>query len=473
LRLETERPNMEKEAFPIHKRGWSSKRHIFSCGVLLIIAITYLIIELIPNKFSSPHRVFDWDVKSYYSYLPAYFIDHDIAISEWEDQDPYFNKYWPVYMGNGKYVIKTTLGISVFYAPFFAVANAVAAPLGYPADGFSKPYAIAILLSGAFFAWLGLLVLQRFLLRYYTDKVVAVTLAIIGLATTLLWYATYEAPMSHSYSFFLFAAFLYLTDRWYDKATWWKALLIGLVFGLIVLVRPSNGLVVIVFLLFGIKKWEDFPAKIKLYGKHWYHFLIVMAMVGLVLLPQLLYWKEITGHWIYYSYREERFFWDSPKIIEVLFGFRKGLFLYTPVLLVSLVGLYALWKKHRGMFWPLAVFFVINVYVISSWWCWWYGGSYAMRPFVESYAFLAVPVAGFIAWIAEKRNWVRYPVYIVVLFLSFRSVFHTKQYYNEIIHYEGMTKEAYFHTLWKTKQPADYWDYIELPDYEKAMKGDR
>ena len=96
-----------------------------------------------------------------------------------------------------------------------------------------------------------------------------------------------------------------------------------------------------------------------------------------------------------------------------------------------------------------------------------------MRSFVESYEFLSVPVAGFIAWIAEKRNFIRIPVYVIVLFLSFRSVFHTIQYYNEVIHYEGMTKKAYFHTLWKTTQPDDYWNYIEAPDYEKAMKGDR
>ena len=439
----------------------------------MLVAITYLITVLTPNRFSVPHRVFDWDVKSYYSYLPAYFIDHDIAISTWEDAYPDFNKYWPVYVGNGKFVIKTTLGISIFYAPFFAVAHFLAEPLGYPADGFSKPYALAILLSGTVFAWLGLLVLQRFLLRYYHDKVTAVTLAIMGLATTLFWYATFEAPMSHSYSFFLFALFLYLTDTWYEKISWWKSLLIGVVFGLIILVRPSNGLVVLVFLIYGIKKWKDIPSRIKLFGKHWYHFLIVVAMTGLMLLPQLLYWKEITGQWVYYSYRSERFFWNSPKIIEVLFGYRKGLFVYTPVLLTALVGMAALWKRERGLFWPLSVFFAINIYVISSWWCWWYGGSYGLRAFVESYAFLAVPVACFISWAGEKRPSIRFSIYLIVLLLSLRSVFHTVQYYNEVIHYEGMTKKSFYHTFWKVKKPKDYWNYIDLPDYEQAMKGDR
>lgn len=464
---------MSKNLFQAHKEKCDCKRCFYSWGVLAIIAIAYLVTIFIPNKFSTPHRVFDWDVKSYYSYLPAYFIDHDICMSKWENQYPNFNKYWPTYVRDDKYVIKMTLGVSIFYAPFFAAANVIAEPLGYPADGFSKPYALAILLSGAFFAWLGLLVLQRFLSRYYSDKVVAATLAIIGLTSTLYWYATYESPMSHSYSFFLFATFLYLTDRWYGKAAWWKALLMGIVFGLIVLIRPSNILVVLVFLLFGIKNWKDIPDRIKLYGKYWYHFLIVALMVGLVMLPQLLYWKEITGQWIYYSYGEERFFWDSPKIIAVLFGYRKGLFIYTPVLLVSMLGMYLLWKRQRGWFWPLIIFFIINVYVVSSWWCWWYGGSFGMRPFVESHAFLAVPLACFLAWAAEKRAPIRIPLYLIVVLLSLRSAFHTLQYYNEVIHYDGMTKEAFYHNFWNKKKPKDYWDDIDFPDYDKAMEGDR
>ena len=451
----------------------NDRRNFYSWGVLLLVAIAYLITVFTPNKFSSPHRVFHWDVKNYYSYLPAYFIEHDIGMTKWENQYPNFNKYWPTYVRDDKFVIKTTMGVSFFYAPFFAVAHFIAEPLGYPADGFSKPYALAILLSGAVFAWLGLLVLQRFLLRYYHDKVVAATLAIIGLTTTLYWYATYEAPMSHSYSFFLFAVFLYLTDKWYEKASWWKALLLGLVFGMIALVRPSNALVVIVFFLYGIKKWKDIPSRIKLFGKYWYHFFIVLAMIGLVMLPQLLYWKEITGQWIYYSYGEERFFWNDHKIIEVLFGYRKGLFIYTPVLLVSLVGMFFLWKRERGMFWPLAVFFVLNVYVISSWWCWWYGGSFGLRAFVESYALLAVPMACLFSWAAEKRKSIRFPIYTIVLLLALRSAFHTIQYYKEVIHYDGMTKKAFYHNFWRTKQPKDHWDYIELPDCEGAMKGER
>ena len=135
--------------------------------------------------------------------------------------------------------------------------------------------------------------------------------------------------------------------------------------------------------------------------------------------------------------------------------------------------MYILWKRQRGLFWPLVIFFILNVYVISSWWCWWYGGSYGMRSFVESYTFLAIPAAGFIAWAGEKRKSVRIPLYIIVLLLSLHSIFHTIQYYTGVIHYEGMTKKAYFHNFWRVKMPEDYWDDIDFPDHEKAMKGDR
>lgn len=96
-----------------------------------------------------------------------------------------------------------------------------------------------------------------------------------------------------------------------------------------------------------------------------------------------------------------------------------------------------------------------------------------MRSFVESYAFLAIPVAGFIAWAGEKRKSTRISLYIIVLLLSLHSVFHTIQYYTGVIHYEGMTKKAYFHNFWRVKMPEDYWDDIDFPDYEKAMKGER
>lgn len=440
---------------------------------LLIIAAAYLCTICIPNKFTHPKRVICWDIKSYYAYLPAYFIDHNIEMYGWKDNLPPFDqKYWPICLGDDVFVIKMSMGVSFFYAPFFAAAHCLAEPLGYPADGFSAPYSFALLLSGALYAWLGLLVLCRLLRRHFSDKVTAAVIAIIGLTTNLFWYATFEAPMSHSYSFFLFSLFLYITELWYEKPTWWRSLALGLVFALISLVRPSNALIVIVFLLYGVSKWEDIPNHVRLYLQEWPKILSIIALTFLIWLPQCLYWKHITGHFLFYSYTNEGFYWNDPKIIQVLFGFRKGLFVYSPVLLAALAGFFLLWKRKREYFWPILVFCILNVYIISSWWCWWYGGSFGLRPFIESYSMLAIPMALFITWISEQKRWLRTTLFAIITVLALQSAFHIVQYYNEVIHYEGMTKKAYFHFFWKTKQPADYWKYIELPETDPTIRTD-
>lgn len=437
----------------------------FWCKIVLIItAVTYLCIITIPNRFNQPKRVICWDIKNYYAYLPAYFIDHNIEMVGWKDNiDPFDQKYWPRWCSGDYFIIKTTMGVSFFYAPFFAAAHILAAPLGYPADGFSFPYAFALLLSGAVFAWLGLLVLSRFLRRRFSDKVTAAVIAIIGLTTNLCWYATFEAPMSHSYSFFLFSCFLYLTELWYENPSWLRSILLGLVFGCISLIRPTNSLIVIVFLLYGVTGWKDIPEHFKLYFREWYKILSIIVLTLLIWVPQCLYWKHISGSFIFYSYYEEGFYWTDPKFYQVLFGFRKGLFVYSPVLLAALAGYFLLWKRQREYFWPIIIFSVLNVYIVSSWWCWWYGGSFGLRAFIESFPLLAIPLALFLTWVSEQKRWIRATLFSLVVVLALQSSFHIVQYYNEVIHYEGMNKKAYFHFFGKVKRPADFWDYITLP----------
>ena len=449
------------------------RQNLWSWIVLFVIATAYLCTISIPNKFNAPKRVICWDIKSYYAYLPAYFIDHNIELTGWSNKVPAFDqKYWPIWIGGDALIIKMSMGVSFFYAPFFAVAHLVAAPLGYPANGFSEPYAFALLLSGAVFAWLGLLVLCKLLRRHFSDKVTATVIAFIGLTTNLFWYATFEAPMSHAYSFFLFAVFLLLTELWYEKPSWIHSLLLGLVFGLISLVRPSNSLIVVVFLLYGVKTTKDISAHFRLYLQEWPKILSIIVLTFAVWIPQCLYWKHITGSYVYYSYYDEGFFWSDPKIIQVLFGFRKGLFVYTPVLLAALAGYFLLWKRKREYFWAIIVFSILNVYVVSSWWCWWYGGSFGLRSFIESFPLLSIPFALFLAWISEQKKWLRTTLSAIVLLLGLQSAFHIVQYYNEVIHYEGMTKKAYFHFFWKTQKPDDYWNYIDMPAPDNSVRKD-
>jgi hypothetical protein len=88
-------------------------------------------------------------------------------------------------LASGGYVIQYSSGMAMLYAPFFFVAHVLAEPLGFPADGFSRPYQFAIALGSVLVAMLGLWMYRRFLLYFYSDGVVACTLLILGIGNKL------------------------------------------------------------------------------------------------------------------------------------------------------------------------------------------------------------------------------------------------------------------------------------------------
>ena len=106
--------------------------------------------------------VIGWDVSGYYLYLPAIFIHHDLKELRFHEQ--LLREYGPTpdfqqafrHQASGHYVMKYTAGMAVQYLPFFLVAHALAKPLGYPADGFSHPYQLAILAGSVLMAVVGL-----------------------------------------------------------------------------------------------------------------------------------------------------------------------------------------------------------------------------------------------------------------------------------------------------------------------------
>jgi len=452
-----------------------NKRPFFSFIAILLIITIYSWQNINMHRYKSPDSVIRSDVISYYAYLPATFIDKDYTLQFVKDTTrSYHGIYWVGEAPNGGLVIKTSMGLSMMYAPFFFVAHLLSEKLGYEASGYSAPYAFTLIFSCVIYLFIGFLFLRKVLLKYFSDLIAALTLIIIGTGTNLYWYATVEAPMSHGYSFALFCVFLFLMEKWHEKPKWKTSLFLGLIFGLITLVRPSNGLIVILFILFNIVKREDIVKRLKLFWHNYQKILVIILCAFIIWLPQLLYWKSVTCEWLYYSYDDERFFFNDPKIMGVLFSFRKGWLIYTPVMLFSVIGMGFLWKMNRRYFFPILLFFICNIYVISSWWCWWYGGGLGMRPLIESYAILAIPLATCLAWIFKQRIVMKTALLVVVLAFYAQSVFHTIQYYYGAIHWGAMTKEAYFDSFWRVRPSEKFDSYImEQPDYEAAKNGDR
>ena len=130
-------------------------------------------------------------------YLPGSFIYHDLKELKWYHKidsayHPTGNFYQAGRYKNGNYVFKYLSGTAIVYSPFFFIAHYLTSYFGYPQDGFSFPYQLAICIASLLYTFLALLVLRRVLLYYFEDNVVAITILLVGLATNLPEYAAVD-----------------------------------------------------------------------------------------------------------------------------------------------------------------------------------------------------------------------------------------------------------------------------------------
>lgn len=404
------------------------------------------------------------DGMGYYVYLPSVFIYNDISLNKFVDAFTTFygdekTDTWngaTIYEDSGKYLNKYPVGVAVMSLPFFLIGHAGTLILsnfsGVPLDGFSDDlYHITQSVSGTFYAILGLFILKRFLDKYFSKYTVYITILLITFGTNLFHYFTYDASFSHAYSFFLFALFIFLTQKWHLKPSIRNSIYMGLTTGLIAIVRPTNLLIILFFLLYGVglkKLHLQLLEKIKLYLKSYSRILLIALSSLLIVSLQIYYWYSITGKLFVYSYGNEYFDFTNPQILNVLFSIQKGLFFWSPILLLSLVGLLLLNRYIKGMVLGIAVFMLVNIYVVSSWWAWSYGGSYGMRALVDSFPFFAILMAPVIQKVViAKSKILKTSFLIFVLIALFLSIFMMIQYWRGYIPIDGTNIDVYLNAL--------------------------
>jgi hypothetical protein len=416
--------------------------------------------------------VLSWDVMGYYLYLPAHFIYEDLSylrfvpdiMREYAPSTSFYQAFPAPNGPDGAMVMKYPLGLAVLYTPFFWLGHWFAGLLEYQQDGFSAPYQVAVAFGGLLYSLLGLAVLRRVLLRYFSDVVTALTLVLIVLGSNYFQYAVFDSGMPHTYDFTLYAILLWVTVLWHERPRHWLAATIGFTLGLLILTRPSEAVSVVIPLLWGINSVATARAKLQLLFRRWPDVLLLVVFLFLGVLPQLLYWKWASGSFVVYSYQDQGFNFLKPHVLSVLFSFRKGWLTYTPLMVLPMIGLVVLWRHNRGMGVPVLTFFLLNLWVVSAWDVWWYGGSIGQRALVQSYAVLSLPLAGLLTWAFAPRRrqlmlWALVPVLILLVDLN---LFQHWQYMYGIIHPENMTRRYYWAIFNKTTISQDDFALLDV-----------
>jgi hypothetical protein len=423
----------------------------------IIIAFLFLLI-LIPAVRKYQSNIISWDTFGYYLYLPATFIWNDPGLKNTvpaSDAATKYNLSATLYQlvphESGNNIIKYSSGMAVLFSPFFFTAHlfAIAGPAS--ADGFSSPYQFSIFLSSLIFILLGLLYLRKILIHLFDDKTAGIVIFLLVAGTNLLFTFTFLTTI-HLYLFAIYTVFIWKVIQWHEDPGKGKAICIGLLGGLLVLIRPTEAICAFIPLLWGVWDMNTFRKKITLFYTYKTHLLLMILFSIIALLPQFIYWKLFTGSFFFYSYDNpgEGLDFFTPYLTEVLFSFRKGWFVYTPMMLIALGGFVVLYRSYKKTFYPLLFFTLINIYLVSCWTCWWYAGSFGQRAMVQSYAVLAIPLGALIFDVLQRKRLFTWLLFFIIGLMTLLNVFQTWQYNRGIIDSSRMTKAYYWAVFGKT-----------------------
>ncbi|WP_116124486.1 hypothetical protein [Lewinella sp. IMCC34183] len=418
-----------------------------------------------------------YDVSGYYLYLPAAFIYDDLREVTFlpdiiETYAPTYDPYQTYAHANGNQVMKYSVGQAVLYLPAFVVGHLYASAVdAYPADGFSRPYQVAISAWSLLVGFLGLFVLMRTLRPYFPETAVALSLLIITLGTNYLNYTAIDGAMTHNYVFTLYALLLYASHRLYVPRTRGPAPylfpVVGLLIGLMALTRPTEILAVLIPLLWGMPPTRaGVRQRIDFLRRQLGGVAVAAALCILVGSLQLVYWKYVTGSWIEYSYQDQGFDFLRPHLVNGLFSYKAGWLTYTPVMWLAVFGFIALWKQRPDLLPATLLHFLLFIYVAFSWSIWWYGGSLGQRTMVQAYAVLAFPLAATLTWAGQRRRWVKLGLAALVVFCVAHNLWFTHQAHRGgLFVTEWMNRSYYWRTLFTFDIDHDDKLLLDNPEF--------
>ncbi len=432
------------------------KNHTLSKTGAILLGL-FIAIKIFINI---PGNILSWDTFGYYLYLPLTFIYHDLGMKNVDVIYAIIDKYhstgtfYQAYQVNGNlWLDRYSMGMAVLYLPAFLIGHFFAWIGGYPTDGFSKPYELSIYYGGLIYTLTGIYFLRKVLIKFFSEKVTFFVMILIILGTNYYQNAVYSNAMPHIYIFTLYCMMIYYVIRWHESFKIKFIIGVAITAGLAILSRPSEVVCLSIPVLWGVYNIESLRNRLKLLLKYWKQISVFAIIIFLIGLPQFLYWKWITGKYLYMSYNNpgEGFEFLHPYIKEVLFSFRKGWYIYTPMMLFATFGFYNVYKMKKEIFWALFVFFILNIYIVSSWSCWWYADSFGQRALVQSMAIMAISLGFYLQKVLTGNIFKRIIIILFCSFFIFLNFFQTWQINNGILATSRMTRTYYFKSFLKTK----------------------
>ncbi|MEN9407052.1 MAG: hypothetical protein RLZZ455_268 [Candidatus Parcubacteria bacterium] len=298
-------------------------------------------------------------------------------------------------LANDKYY---PLGPSLIWIPFFSLVHItvnIITTLGIslPHNGYSDSYQITLGLINIGFVLMGMMLIHTLLRRYYSPFVAGTSTLLVLFGTNLLYYGSLDVLNSHPASFLLCSIFTYLfvLHRGSMKKRYWLGM--GILLGLMSLVRLQDSLLILMPLFFFVQKYISKKPRITTKSLLYLFTLLIGWCIGF--LPQLLVSKTLYGtfYLLPYTLGGTAFSLGQNKLLQLFINEQKGLLLYSPIFVAGLIGLFVLHGKTTVLKLPFLMVIVAVFILIGSWSGWSQGEAFGMRMFISLLPLIAFGVA--------------------------------------------------------------------------------
>jgi hypothetical protein len=407
-----------------------------------LLAIVFL---LVASLLTLGRPLIRSDGLAYFMWLQSVARDHDLDLANQAAQFGDLNTYQVFYNeATGEYATVFPYGTAFLYLPSYWLASlANRLPLFHINDAYFVQLQGAPFAYGFFFLiWTALCALGAVALAFLSALKLSGTAAslmssvALFLATPLLYYSTIEPYMSHVPGTLLIALVIYiLVAHRHRSASWF---FMGFLLGVAFLVRWQLALYALPIGLWAMvqREWRK----------------VLSLGVGFALLAWHLpftWWRMYGSPWVVPAaiQGQQEFLAWPVYIREVLISPQRGLFLWSPLIILALAGPGFLLRKEKGLSITLLLMFVLQVLMNASLHDWGGGWAFGLRRMTELYPVWVVGLASLVhgswswpsraAWAGMARWAVPALVILAVVFGLLLLFSHVNYVNTNLAHPEG------------------------------------
>jgi hypothetical protein len=358
---------------------------------VLVSSLLVILVVLLVSFLTLDRPLIRSDGLAYFMWLHSVARDYDLHLDNQAAEFAALNSYQVFYNEEtGWHASVFPYGSAFLYLPTYWLASAanrlpslhINDPYFLQHQGATFPYSFFLMLGTNLFALLAVLVAFFSAARLSSPAAALISAVALLLGTPLLYYATIEPYMSHVPGTLLTALVIYILVRHRERTAPW--FFMGFLLGVALLVRWQLALYAVPIGLLALVKGQ------------WRKLLLFVLGFLIVGWHLPFMWRRMFGSpWVVPAaiQGQEAFLSGPIYVREVLLSPERGLLLWSPLVLLALVGLALLFREHRELSVTLFLMFVLQVLMNASLYDWGGGWAFGMRRMTELYPVWVVGLA--------------------------------------------------------------------------------